>query len=133
MNPSLGLSPILVKEIFNIVETINEQGVTILLVEQNARMALSISDTGLILENGRFVMTREIRGVDGRPGCERILHGHPQRGIGKRIPTVETEETMAIETAPLMFKTTVEKYGDRTAMRKKGVRSVARYILECLL
>ncbi len=54
--PSLGLSPLLVKEIFEIIRTINEQGVTILLVEQNARMALGVSDTGLILENGRFVM-----------------------------------------------------------------------------
>lgn len=54
--PSLGLSPILVKDIFEIIKTINHEGVTILLVEQNARMALSYSDTGLILENGRFVM-----------------------------------------------------------------------------
>ncbi len=54
--PSLGLSPILVKEIFNIIKDINQTGVTILLVEQNANMALSISSTGLILENGRFVM-----------------------------------------------------------------------------
>ena len=54
--PSLGLSPILVKEIFSIIKTINRQGVTILLVEQNARMALSIADYGLILENGRFVL-----------------------------------------------------------------------------
>jgi branched-chain amino acid transport system ATP-binding protein len=54
--PSLGLSPILVKDIFEIIKTINEEGVTILLVEQNARMALTISDFGLILENGRFVM-----------------------------------------------------------------------------
>jgi len=54
--PSLGLSPILVKDIFKIIKTINEEGVTILLVEQNARMALTISDFGLILENGRFVM-----------------------------------------------------------------------------
>lgn len=54
--PSLGLSPILVKEIFKIIKTINQGGVTILLVEQNARMALSHSDFGLILENGRFVM-----------------------------------------------------------------------------
>ena len=54
--PSLGLSPLLVKEIFSIIKTINDAGVTILLVEQNARMALSISDVGLILENGRFVM-----------------------------------------------------------------------------
>ena len=54
--PSLGLSPLLVKEIFEIIKTIHAQGVTILLVEQNARMALSIADVGLILENGRFVM-----------------------------------------------------------------------------
>ena len=54
--PSLGLSPILVKEIFAIIRTFNQQGMTILLVEQNARMALSISHMGLILENGRFVM-----------------------------------------------------------------------------
>ena len=54
--PSLGLSPILVKEIFEIIKTINQEGATILLVEQNARMALSISDIGLIIENGRFVM-----------------------------------------------------------------------------
>jgi branched-chain amino acid transport system ATP-binding protein len=55
--PSLGLSPILVRDIFNIIRRINAAGVTILLVEQNARMALNISDMGLILENGRFVMS----------------------------------------------------------------------------
>jgi len=54
--PSLGLSPILVKKIFKIITDIRDEGVTIVLVEQNARMALSISDFGLILENGRFVM-----------------------------------------------------------------------------
>jgi len=54
--PSLGLSPILVREIFRIIKTINQEGVTIVLVEQNARMALKIAAFGLILENGRFVM-----------------------------------------------------------------------------
>ena len=54
--PSLGLSPILVKDIFTIIKNMNQEDVTILLVEQNARMALKISDFGLILENGRFVM-----------------------------------------------------------------------------
>ena len=54
--PSLGLSPLLVRDIFRIISQINAEGVTILLVEQNARMALNIADTGLILENGRFVM-----------------------------------------------------------------------------
>jgi branched-chain amino acid transport system ATP-binding protein len=54
--PSLGLSPLLVREIFRIIKTINQEGVTIVLVEQNARMALKIAEFGLILENGRFVM-----------------------------------------------------------------------------
>ena len=54
--PSLGLSPILVNEIFAIIKRINQDGITVLLVEQNARMALKIAHSGLILENGRFVM-----------------------------------------------------------------------------
>jgi branched-chain amino acid transport system ATP-binding protein len=54
--PSLGLSPILVREIFNIIQTINREGTTILLVEQNARMALSIAHFGYVLETGRIVL-----------------------------------------------------------------------------
>jgi branched-chain amino acid transport system ATP-binding protein len=54
--PSLGLSPILVQEIFKIISAIHKEGVTIVLVEQNAKKALAISDFALILENGRFVM-----------------------------------------------------------------------------
>lgn len=53
--PSLGLSPLLVKEIFKIIGDIKKTGTTILLVEQNAKMALTNSDFALILENGRFV------------------------------------------------------------------------------
>ncbi|MFN2372401.1 MAG: ABC transporter ATP-binding protein [Cyclonatronaceae bacterium] len=53
--PSLGLSPLLVKEIFAMISEINREGVTILLVEQNANMALSIANYGYVLENGRFV------------------------------------------------------------------------------
>jgi branched-chain amino acid transport system ATP-binding protein len=59
--PSLGLSPLLVKEIFKIIKKINEEGVTILLVEQNARKALEVSDNALILETGRFVMKGKSR------------------------------------------------------------------------
>ena len=53
--PSLGLSPILVQEIFKIIKTINVEGTTILLVEQNAKMALKISSYAFVLENGRIV------------------------------------------------------------------------------
>jgi branched-chain amino acid transport system ATP-binding protein len=54
--PSMGLSPILVEEIFNIIQEINSQGTSILLVEQNAQMALSISHRGYVLETGRIVI-----------------------------------------------------------------------------
>ena len=54
--PSLGLAPILVAEIFRIVKTINEQGVTVLLVEQNVRHTLAMCDRAYILENGRITM-----------------------------------------------------------------------------
>ncbi len=50
--PSMGLSPIFVQEIFHIIKRINEQGTTVLLVEQNARMALSIADYAYVLETG---------------------------------------------------------------------------------
>ena len=55
--PSLGLAPILVSEIFGIVKSINEQGVTVLLVEQNVKHTLSMCDRAYILENGRITMT----------------------------------------------------------------------------
>ncbi len=54
--PSLGLSPLLVREIFAIIGRIRAEGVTVLLVEQNARMALGVADTALVLESGRFVL-----------------------------------------------------------------------------
>lgn len=57
--PSLGLSPILVREIFKIVQTINQEGMTILLVEQNARLALAIAHFGYVLETGRIVLANK--------------------------------------------------------------------------
>ena len=55
--PSMGLAPLLVKEIFSIIKDINSEGVTVLLVEQNANMALSIADKAYVLETGRIVLS----------------------------------------------------------------------------
>ena len=54
--PSMGLSPLLVKEIFSIIKEVNKKGITILLVEQNAKMALSISDRAYVLETGKITI-----------------------------------------------------------------------------
>jgi len=61
--PSLGLAPIFVERIFEIVKTINEQGTSILLVEQNALMALDAADRGYVLETGRIVLADEAQAL----------------------------------------------------------------------
>jgi branched-chain amino acid transport system ATP-binding protein len=54
--PSMGLAPIFVETIFNIIRTINAEGTTILLVEQNARMALQVAHRGYVLQSGEIVL-----------------------------------------------------------------------------
>ena len=55
--PSLGLAPLVVKDIFSIIQTINQQGITVLLIEQNANMALHVADIGHVLETGRLTLS----------------------------------------------------------------------------
>lgn len=54
--PSLGLAPLVVKDIFSIIRKVNEQGITVLLIEQNASMALKTADEGYVMETGRITM-----------------------------------------------------------------------------
>jgi branched-chain amino acid transport system ATP-binding protein len=65
--PSMGLSPILVEEIFRIIKEINSQGTSILLVEQNAQMALSIANRAYVLETGRIVLEGSAKSVSDNP------------------------------------------------------------------
>jgi len=65
--PSMGLSPILVEEIFRIIKDINSQGTSILLVEQNALMALSIANRAYVLETGRVVLEGDAKDVRDNP------------------------------------------------------------------
>ena len=54
--PSMGLAPIIVQQIFDVIQTVHNEGVTILLVEQNAKLALQISDRGYVMESGKITM-----------------------------------------------------------------------------
>jgi branched-chain amino acid transport system ATP-binding protein len=61
--PSMGLAPVLVEEIFSIIKQINQQGTTILLVEQNARMALEIAHRGYVLQSGKVMLSDNARAL----------------------------------------------------------------------
>jgi len=73
--PSMGLSPILVEQIFDIVKTINDQGTTILLVEQNALMALAIAHRGYILQTGEIVLSDAAAALSKNEGVRRAYLG----------------------------------------------------------
>jgi len=68
--PSLGLAPLVVREVFQIIRKINDEGMPILLVEQNSKAALSIADRGYVLENGKIVMCEK---------CEDLLNNENVR------------------------------------------------------
>ncbi|MDX9954592.1 MAG: ABC transporter ATP-binding protein [Anaerolineae bacterium] len=73
--PSMGLAPILVEEIFNIIQEINKLGVTILLVEQNAHMALSVANRGYVLETGSIQLTGPAQALAADPQVQEAYLG----------------------------------------------------------
>jgi branched-chain amino acid transport system ATP-binding protein len=73
--PSMGLSPILVEEIFKIIVEINKQGTSILLVEQNAQMALSIANRAYVLETGRIVLSGGAKEIASNPEVKKAYLG----------------------------------------------------------
>jgi branched-chain amino acid transport system ATP-binding protein len=73
--PSMGLAPILVEEIFSIIQEINQQGTSILLVEQNANMALQIANRAYVLETGRVVLEGAAQEVLANPQVKEAYLG----------------------------------------------------------
>jgi branched-chain amino acid transport system ATP-binding protein len=74
--PSMGLAPLLVEEIFRVVQELNRAGVTVLLVEQNARAALRIAHHGYVLETGRVVMSASARELLADEAVRKAYLGH---------------------------------------------------------
>ncbi len=88
--PSMGLSPMLVGEIFDIIQRINrEEKVTILLVEQNARMALSIADHGYVMENGRIVLDDKVEKLRENEDIKEFYLGLTEKGKQKSYRDVK--------------------------------------------
>jgi len=80
--PSLGIAPFVVSEIFSIIKTINEEeGITILLVEQNASMALSVADFGYVLENGRVVLSGSGEEIRENENVKEFYLGGKEGGV----------------------------------------------------
>ncbi|MFO7172661.1 MAG: ABC transporter ATP-binding protein [Bacillota bacterium] len=77
--PSMGLSPLLVQEIFEIIQEINAQGTTVLLVEQNANMALSIAHRAYVLEAGRIVLSGPAQELRDHPAVRSAYLGEAAR------------------------------------------------------
>ncbi|EGB15858.1 ABC transporter related protein [Pseudodesulfovibrio mercurii] len=73
--PSMGLAPLLVKQIFDIIKMINEQGVTVVLVEQNANLALQAASRGYVLETGKVVMEDEAGALLANPDIRKAYLG----------------------------------------------------------
>ncbi len=74
--PSLGLAPMVVREIFRAIDAIRRQGTGILLVEQNAHMALKVADYGYVLENGRIVLEGPAEELAANPHVQELYLGH---------------------------------------------------------
>jgi branched-chain amino acid transport system ATP-binding protein len=89
--PSLGLAPLVVREIFRIIRLINEdEGTTIVLVEQNARMALDIANYGYVMENGKIVMEGEANELRQNPDVREFYLGISATGSSKSYAEVKS-------------------------------------------
>ncbi len=76
--PSMGLSPLYVEQVFDIIQTINKQGTTIFMVEQNASMALSIADRGYVLQTGQVVLSGTAKELRENPAIREAYLGELQ-------------------------------------------------------
>ena len=104
--PSLGLAPLMVQEILAIVRGLRDDGVSILLVEQNARAALESSDEGYVLETGEVALQRRLaRARRATRGCRRPTSA----GRPMTIESLPADE----RTLPAMLRAAPQRHGDR--------------------
>ena len=94
--PSMGLAPLIVSEIFVLLGELNRQGLTVLLVEQNARKALAIAERGYVLEGGRIVLEGPAEKLAKSPAIIDAYLGATDRGVrGMKASTITNQGTIA--------------------------------------
>jgi branched-chain amino acid transport system ATP-binding protein len=93
--PSLGLAPMIVREIFRIIREINQQGVTILLVEQNARMSLKVANKGYVLERGEITVRGTNEELMRDPEVQRAFLGRAHRPAEAGAPAADGAQARA--------------------------------------
>ena len=123
--PSLGLTPEMSKIVFDALVQISQAGTTILLVEQNARLALRIAHRAAILETGRIVISGTPQGALRAPRRARRLPGHRgrRRHRGQELPALPEEEALVstIRSLPGLLYDQASRSGDAVAMRHKAL------------
>ncbi|HWM19135.1 MAG TPA: ABC transporter ATP-binding protein [Ilumatobacteraceae bacterium] len=80
--PSVGLSPILVQQVFALLQGLRDRGTTVLMIEQNAKSALEVSDYGLVLQQGRLALAGTAPEILNHPEIGRLFLGGAMRGVG---------------------------------------------------
>jgi branched-chain amino acid transport system ATP-binding protein len=88
--PSMGLAPIIVRDIFSALRTLNEQGLTMVLVEQDARIALSLAHRGLVMERGNIVLAASAPALLADPQVQAIYFGQRTKGMRQSQAGAET-------------------------------------------
>ncbi len=87
--PSIGLSPILVEQVFGLLQQLRDRGITVLMIEQNARKALEISDHGIVLQQGRLALAGSAREILDHPEIGHLFLGAAARVDGSNGPGVD--------------------------------------------
>lgn len=88
--PSLGLAPLLVRDIFERIKTINQEGTTMLVVEQNANIALSVADYGYVMEQGRIVLEGSASDLKNNPDVKEFYMGMTEAGGRKSFKHIKS-------------------------------------------